>query len=137
VRDDTRRALCQRLSRFDHLVEVGIGHRPAVARSLADAGVEVIATDVDERSVPDGVAFVVDDVTDPDLSVYADADAIYALNCPPELHRPIRDLARRLGVPFLFTTLGRDPPDVPVERETVPGETLFRSRYEPGESSPH
>jgi hypothetical protein len=26
---------------------------------------------------------------------------------------------------FLFTTLGADPPTIPVNRETVPGETLF------------
>jgi len=82
-------------------------------------------TDISERPVPDGVTFVRDDVTDPDQSVYADADAVYALNCPPELQRPIADLARSVDAAFLFTTLGADPPTIPVRRETLPGETLF------------
>ena len=132
MRTETRRALRDRLSTFDRVVEVGIGNRPGAARALADSGVEVVATDLRERPVSDDVEFVVDDVTDPDRAVYADTQAIYALNCPPDLHRPIHDLAGRLDVPFLFTTLGGDPPTVPVERETIPGDTLFRSGYEPG-----
>ena len=28
---------------------------------------------------------------------------------------------------FLFTTLGTDQPQVPVQRETIPGETLYRA----------
>ncbi|MEF8786269.1 MAG: UPF0146 family protein [Haloarculaceae archaeon] len=125
MRDATIDAIAARLADFDTVVEVGIGHRSAVAGTLADAGVTVTATDISERSVPDGVTFVCDDVTDPDQSVYAEADAIYALNCPPELHRPIADLARAIDAAFLFTTLGADPPTIPVRRETLPGETLF------------
>ena len=130
VRRATRDALVDRLASFDRLVEIGVGRRPDVAAGLAAAGVEVTATDVRERSVPDGVQFVVDDVTDPTVAVYADADALYALNLPPELHRPARDLARRVDAAFLFTTLGGDGPAVPVTRETLPGETLFRAKPE-------
>ena len=99
-----------------------------MAAALADAGKAVTATDVHSREVPAGVAFVEDDVWDPDLAVYRDADAIYALNLPPELHRPALDLARRVDAAFLFTTLGGDQPSVPVSRETLPGETLFVAR---------
>jgi len=116
------------LSTFDAVVEVGIGRRTAVAATLADGGVAVTATDVYERSVHEGVTFVRDDIFDPDDSVYADADALYALNLPPELHRSTLELARRSDAAFLFTTLGGDPPAVPVERETLPGETLFVAR---------
>ncbi len=125
MRDATVDALVARLADFETVVEVGVGHRTAVAGALADAGVTVTATDISERSVPDGVRFVCDDVTDPDRPVYAAADAIYALNCPPELHRPIADLARAVDAPFLFTTLGADPPTIPLRRETLLGETLF------------
>ena len=125
MRDATVDAIAARLTDCDTVVEVGIGHRTAVAGALADSGVTVTATDIFGRSVPDGVTFVCDDVTDPDQSVYAATDAIYALNCPPELHRPIADLARVVDATFLFTTLGADPPTIPVNRETVPGETLF------------
>jgi uncharacterized protein len=125
--------LVSELAAYDVLVEVGIGRRTDVARALADAGRRLTATDVYPREVPDNVAFVLDDVTDPDLGIYADADAIYALNCPPELHRPIRNLARRVDADFLFTTLGGDGPAIPVSRRTLPTETLFvakRPRFE-------
>jgi uncharacterized UPF0146 family protein len=133
VRPATRDALADHLARYDRLVEVGVGNRPDVAAALAErASVSAVtATDVHDRPVPDGVRFVCDDVTTPDESVYRDADAIYALNFPPELHRPAWDLARRVDADFLFTTLGGDGPSIPTTPETLPGETLFHARRVP------
>jgi len=128
VRSRTRRAIVDRLSDFDRLVEVGVGNRTDVAAALADAGAIVTATDVSPREVPAGVEFAEEDVLDPDPERYREADAVYALNLPPELHRPTLDVARRHDAAFLFTTLGGDQPAVPVERETLPGETLFVAR---------
>jgi uncharacterized UPF0146 family protein len=54
-----------------------------------------------------------------------DVDAVYALNLPPELHRPARDVAHAAGAECCFTTLGGDQPAVPVERVTLPRETLY------------
>jgi len=125
VHDVARDALVGRLSDYERVVEIGIGRRTAVARALAAAGVAVTATDVRERAVPPGVTFVVDDVTDPDRSVYAGADALYARNLPPELQRPALSLARDAGAPLLFTTLGGDPAVVPVSRDPIPGGTLY------------
>lgn len=123
--ETTRRALVKRFSPFDTVVEIGVGARPAVARDLAATGVDVTATDVRGLEVPPGVAFAVDDVTAPERALYADADALYALNLPPELHRPVLDLARDVDAAFRFTTLGCDQPAVPVRRETIPDETLY------------
>ncbi len=117
--------IVDRLARFDRVVEVGVGRRPDVASALADRGVHVTATDVTPREVPESVAFVLDDVTVPDPDVYADADAVYALDLPPELHRPAATLAREQDAEFVFTTLGGDEPAIPVERETLPTETLY------------
>jgi uncharacterized UPF0146 family protein len=128
VRPRTRRAIVGRLSAFESLVEVGIGERTDVAAALVDAGRTVTATDVYTREAPAGVEFAEDDVLDPDPAPYRDADAIYALNLPPELHRPTLDVARRHDAAFLFTTLGGDQPAVSAERETVPGETIFVAR---------
>jgi uncharacterized UPF0146 family protein len=128
VRDATRDALVSRLSDYDCLVEVGVCTEPSVAAALARAGLDVTATDIQPRETPPGVAFAVDDVTDPERALYADADAVYARNLPPELHRPTATLARAVDADFLFTTLGGDPPTVPVARETIPGETLFVAR---------
>jgi uncharacterized UPF0146 family protein len=113
---------------YAELVEVGVGNRTDVAAALADRGHSVIATDVNDREVPENVAFVRDDVTDPDISVYEGTDAIYALNCPPELHRPLLDVAERVDTAYLFTTLGGDQPAVPVERRTVESGTLYVAR---------
>lgn len=122
---DRRHTLVARLSDCDRVVEVGVGRRPGVAATLAERGVDVTATDVRDRSIPEGVRFVRDDVTDPDLAVYRDADAVYARHCPPELQRPARDVARAVGTPFLFTTLGSDPTLVEARRVTAGDGTVF------------
>ncbi|MBP1987747.1 UPF0146 family protein [Halolamina salifodinae] len=112
--------IVRRLRDADRLLEVGIGDRTGVAAGLAAAGADVRATDVVEISVPEGVQFRVEDVTtvdDPDA--FHQVDTIYALNCPPDLHRPIRDLAERVGATFCFTTLGFDEPAIPVRRESL------------------
>ena len=123
---DRNRSLVDRLRRHDELVEVGVGTRPGVAAGLADRGCRVTATDVHDRPVPDPVQFVRDDVTDPDPTVYRGADAVYALNCPPELQRPLADAATAAGAACLFTTLGGDPVVVDAAPETLSGGTLFR-----------
>jgi len=122
--------LVDRLARYDRVVEVGVGRHTAVAAALAERGVAVTATDVHERPTPEGVAFVRDDVTAPDRAVYEGADALFARNLPPELHRPFAALAAAVDADALFTTLGGDPPTVPVDPETLDGTTLYvvRSR---------
>jgi uncharacterized UPF0146 family protein len=116
------------LAEFDRLVEVGVGRRSGVAGTLAERGHAVTATDVVERDVPDGVEFVVDDVTEPEEGVYEDANAVYALNCPPELHQSLLATADAAGAACLFTTLGGDPPAVPVDRRTTATGTVFVAR---------
>jgi uncharacterized UPF0146 family protein len=125
VHTELRAALVDRLSAYDRLVEVGVGERTEIAAALADCGRDVTATDVHARGVPADVGFVRDDVTDPAASVYRDADAVYALNCPPELQGPLSAAARTAGADCLFTTLGADPAVVDATPETLPGETLF------------
>ena len=118
-------ALADRLSGYASIVEIGIGNRTALARKLAADGTSVTATDIQQRETPPDVQFVLDDVTEPTTEVYADAEALVACNLPPELHAPAARLAERVEADFLFTTLGGDPPTVPVRRETLTGETLF------------
>ncbi|WP_436903217.1 UPF0146 family protein [Halovenus halobia] len=125
MRPATVEALADRLDQYDRIVEIGIGRRPAVAGELAARGVTVTATDIVDRDTPPGVDFYRDDVTDPERSLYNGAEAVFAQNLPPELHRPMAQLAHAVGAECLFTTLGGDPPLVEVRRETVSGETLF------------
>jgi uncharacterized UPF0146 family protein len=132
LRDD----LVSRLLSYDRVVEVGIGRASGVAAELADYGVAVVATDVYDVPVPDGVQFVRDDVVTradaADLGPYEGVDAIYGLNFPVELHRPTARLARRVGAEFLFTTLGYDEPSIPVRRVSLPGDTLYVAEDGPG-----
>jgi len=109
----------------DRAVEIGVGSRPAVAAELASRGREVVATDIVEQSVPEGVRFVRDDAVHPDPAVYRGADLVYALNCPPELQRPLVALARDVGATWAFTTLGADPATVDANPRTLPNGTLF------------
>jgi uncharacterized protein len=125
VNPDTRDGIVARLADHRRAVEIGIGNRTDVAEALSNAGVAVTATDITPRKVPDGVRFALDDVTDPDAAAYDGADVVYALNLPPELHRPALAVARGCDADFVFTTLGGDQPAIPVRRETIPGETLF------------
>jgi hypothetical protein len=124
----TRPSVVTRLSDYGVLVEVGVGRRPGLAAALVERGCRVTATDVVDRATPPGVHFVRDDVTDPDRSVYAGADAVYMRRCPPELQGPLADVARSVGADCLFTTLGGDPTVVAVDRETVAEGTLFSAR---------
>ncbi len=126
---DTTDPLVDRLASVDSVVEVGIGNHPDVAGALAERGVDVTATDIVEREAPDGVRFVVDDILDPDQSVYAGCDIVFARNLPPELHRPTLTVADDVDAAFWFTTLGGDQPTVAVDREQLPGgETLYRAK---------
>ncbi len=116
------------LGGYDRLVEVGIGSRTDVAAALADRGVSVLATDVVERSVPENVSFARDDVTDPTLSHYADAEAIYALRLPPDLQPAVATVAARVDIPLYFTTLGGDPPVIETSLQAVRSGTLYEHR---------
>ena len=132
----SRTDLADRLAAYDRLLEVGVGHRPEVAAALADAGATVTAIDVVDATVPDGVEFVRDDVVARRDAIeggesppeHYRVDAVYGLNLPAELQRPVLDVARAVGADFLFTTLGFEEPVVPVERESVGRETLYVAR---------
>lgn len=127
VTPETRSAILGRLTGYERVVEIGIGNRVGIARALAlDAS--VTATDVRACPVPSSVRFVQDDITDPTHDVYAGVDMVYALNLPPELHRSGLAVAERHDAVFVFSTLGTDPPTIPVTPDMLPGETLYWAR---------
>lgn len=110
-----------------HVVEVGIGDRVDLAATLVRTGVSVTATDIRKREVPAGVRFVRDDITAPDLHLYADADLLYARRLPRELQAPAAGVARHHGIDFYFTSLGFEWPAIRSTRLDVPGERWYRT----------
>lgn len=124
MRQETISGLVSLFGGYSRVVEVGIGGNTAVAAGLlGSCGVK--ATDIVPCQVPDGVEFIIDDVTDPSLGVYSDCELVYGLNLPPDLHNAVARCATRFGADFAFTTLGFDPPTVAVSPESVPGETVY------------
>ncbi|ERG96274.1 UPF0146 family protein [Haloquadratum walsbyi] len=123
-------ALVKRFSRYESAVEVGIGNRPAVAVELASRGIDIVATDIVSCPVPDSVTFVRDDIVATSKqhvpkSLY-DVELLYALNLPPELHRPFRDVADAVGADCRLTTLGYDVPVISCHPVSLPGgETVY------------
>lgn len=124
MRQETLAALAGRFGGYSRIVEVGIGGNTAVAAALSSCS-SVNATDIVPCSVPDGVSFFIDDITDPSPGVYSDSELVYGLNLPPELQLAAARCAERFEADFAFTTLGFDPPVVSVSPESVPGETVY------------
>lgn len=136
----SRTAIAERLAEYDAVLEVGIGRRPGVAAALVARELDVVAVDVEQRPVPEGVQFVRDDIIElaeraagdgpqqSTLPAQYHVDAVYALNLPPELHRPTLALAEAVDAAFVFTTLGGDPAIVPASAETIGRETLYVAR---------
>lgn len=91
------------------VAEVGVGHFPDVALALAKRGLHVFATDI-KPFLHNGLKVIVDDITRPDLSLYAGLDVIYSVRPPPELIPYMDRLARRLSVDLIVKPLDSEYP---------------------------
>jgi len=92
------------------VVEVGIGHHSSIALMLSEK-LEVVATDSREVRVPSKIRFFVDDVFEPDLSIYQNASLIYSIRPPPELYKPLVSLAEKVGADCLIRPFANEAPD--------------------------
>lgn len=89
--------------------EIGVGHFPDVALALVAAGVRVFATDI--KPFPHkGLKVMVDDVTQPNWSLFAGMDLIYSLRPPLELVPYMKELARRVGAGLIVKPLSAEYP---------------------------
>lgn len=104
------------------IVEVGVGENPTVAQELRNRGFTVVVTDIEERS-HDG--FILDDVTDPDPSIYNDASLVYSIRPPPELHKPLKDVAARAGADLLIAPFGNEESPLNYELINHRGRVLY------------
>jgi uncharacterized UPF0146 family protein len=91
---------------YTSAVEVGVGHNPGAALLIHTAGVPVRCTDIHQREVPAGIVFTIDDIFDPDLSLYAGTGVIYAIRPAEEMVPPMIALAKKIGCDLLVCHLG-------------------------------
>jgi uncharacterized UPF0146 family protein len=98
--------------RYGNVVEIGIGHFPDVALALLKRGVRFFATDI-RPFYYSGLKVIVDDIMEPDLSVYTAytaLDLIYSLRPPLELVPYMVRLARQLSTDLIIKPLTSEHP---------------------------
>lgn len=92
------------------VVEVGVGNTTKVLSELRKKipNCELIATDVREVDTPEGVNFMLDDVTDPDMNIYRGSYLIFSIRAPPELYSHLVNLARKIKTDLLVKPLSSE-----------------------------
>ncbi len=97
------------VGKYSRAVEIGIGHFPDVALALSGKGVQVFATDT-ERFQYANLRVVVDDVTEPDLSLYSGVHLIYAVRPPMELIPYMVRLSKTISTDLIVKPLASECP---------------------------
>lgn len=87
------------------VVEVGIGQHVDVAKKLAESGLTVVATDVVKREVPEGIAFYIDDIVNPNFEIYMNSRLVYSIRPPPEIVGSILRLSKAIGADCIIKPL--------------------------------
>jgi len=96
------------------IVEVGVGRSPYTVIRLQSLlpGAEIIVTDVDRRVVRElarwNLNSVLDDISQPNLEIYENADLIYSIRPPFELIPNLEALAEKTGADVLIIPLSED-----------------------------
>jgi uncharacterized protein len=91
---------------YSRAVEIGIGRNSHAAEILNRKRVLLRSTDVKSLELPPALNFTIDDVFEPDLSLYRGADVIYAIRPAVEMVPPIIDIARGVNCDLIVCHLG-------------------------------
>ena len=97
------------VNNYSRCAEIGVGHVPDVALALGRQGVQVFATDVRPYQYR-GLDVILDDVMEPDLSLYLGVNAIYSLRPPPELIPFMQRLAKTVSADLIVKPLASECP---------------------------
>ncbi len=109
MRNSCKRLVDYIAGRYSFGAEIGIGHFPDVALALAERGLRVFATDI-KPFLHDGVKVVVDNITQPDVSLYTGVSLIYSLRPPLELVPYMRRLAKVIAADLVIKPLASEYP---------------------------
>ncbi len=101
--------------KYLNVAEIGIGRYPDVAYGLVLKGINVIATDLYPLNYK-GVKFFVDDITEPDISIYDGAGLIYSIRPAPELVFYMKKLAKTIKADLIVKSLSSEFHDGELKR---------------------
>ena len=104
------RAVVEYIARhYRSAAEIGIGPFPDVGRALQDKGLRILATDIRPYRY-DGIEVFVDDVTDPDLTLYRGIQLIYSVRPPLELVPYMKRVACEINADMIIKPLSSEYP---------------------------
>ncbi len=91
---------------YKDAIEIGIGRNTDAAQCICDAGTAIRCTDIHLFPHPASLRFFVNDIFEPDVTLYAGADVLYAIRPAEEMIPPLIQLAARLNCDLLVYHLG-------------------------------
>lgn len=95
-------------TRYTDVVEVGIGQNTVAAEVIRDAGVRIRCRDIRPLDPLAGIDFALDDIYDPDPSLYRGADLIYSIRPGVEMVPSLIALAEELDATLIVYHLGNE-----------------------------
>ncbi|MFQ6135979.1 MAG: UPF0146 family protein [Candidatus Hydrothermarchaeales archaeon] len=99
--------ICENYDNAKKIVEVGVGSKYDVLEEL-DKRLDAIVIGTDIRVNPKDPKIIKDDITDPDLTIYEDADLIYSIRPPIEMHPYIERVAHAVGSDLIIKPLSTE-----------------------------
>ncbi len=84
------------------IVEIGVGKFQTISKNLSkNENIELIMTDID----PANEDIVKDDVFNPDMSIYEDADILFSIRPPGELQEAIMKIRDEINATLIIKPL--------------------------------
>lgn len=116
---EVARWISQNYPSASKIVEVGVGKRTQALSELAERlpECELIATDVSEVSVPEGVNFKKDDIMEPQELLYRGADLIFSLRTPQDLYPYLYKIAEKMESDLLLKPISSE--EAPTKGELI------------------
>jgi len=121
--------------KFFKIIEIGIGYYFNVAKSLSnhkDLNLIVIDANNDaiERAKEEGLNAFVDDIFNPKLDIYKDADLIYSIRPPRDLQPFILNICKKYNISLLIKPLYGETPISDLKLINYKGNALYIYNYD-------
>ncbi len=108
--------------RYSRVIEVCIGNYIEVAKLLGSRLIAAVDTKICRTAE---IPFYVDDIVEPSMDVYWQADLIYAIRPPPDLWADIQHLAEKVDADCLIRPMGNEFLPFPFRLVNYMGERFY------------